>query len=191
MHSLYLLLPVFVNCAVWAMILYMRNSILLLLLVVPVFAIAHTSDERYVDGFVVDLSTAPIAPWVGEKTGMSFSFIDAKTLTGTSSVQTATLAYESYIAPGAKHAEMSSESETFAVTDGGFVASHTFMKEGIYDMHLSFTDNSGNTHLAGFRKQVRVGEIPTAQGVGLPAYILSLVSIGGLLFFIGRLSAKR
>lgn len=169
----------------------MRHFAVLVLLFLPIFAFAHTSDERYVDGFVVDLSTAPIAPWVGEKTGMSFSFIDAKTLTGTSSVQTATLLYESFMAPGAKHAEMSTESETFVVTDGGFVASHTFMKEGIYDMHLSFIDNSGNTHLAGFRKQVRVGEIPTAQGVGLPTYILSLVSIGGLLFFIGRLSSKR
>lgn len=163
----------------------------IILLLLPLYTFAHTSDERYIDGYVVDLSTAPIAPWVGEKTGMSFSFIDAQTGTGTSSVRSATLLYESYMAPGAKHAEMSTESETFTVADGGFVASHTFMKEGIYDMHLSFTDESGREHVAGFRKQVRMGTALVTQGVGLPAYLLSLASIGGLLFFVGRLSAKR
>lgn len=161
-------------------------------LLVPLFAFAHTSDERYVDGYVVDLSTAPVAPWVGEKVGMDVTFRDPFSELATSTVVSATWEFDALMRASGKPAEIVYQSDTIPVVNGGFNMSHVFVEEGTYDLHLSFVDSSGKTHLTGFRKQVRNGSLPDGQKGMTPAMFLGAMLIVGLgMFMAGRLSVKK
>ena len=119
------------------------SVLLFLALLLPTVSIAHTSDERYVDGYVVDLSTAPVAPWVGEKTGMSFVFIDPQTMKATTTVVSASLVFDALMRANKKPPEVIYTSQQFSVVNGGFVTDYVFNEEGTYDMHINFTDASG------------------------------------------------
>lgn len=161
------------------------------LLVTPQFLLAHTSDERYVDGYVVDLSTAPIAPWAGEKVGMSFVFLDPFTLRATTTVAKATITIDATFRTNRKSQEVIYQSEVIPVKDSGIISSYTFTEEGTYDIHLTFTDTTGNTHVAGFRKQVRMGVPIQAPGVGATLFFMSIGIIAILAFLAGRLWSKK
>ncbi len=160
------------------------------LIFIPMYALAHTSDERYVDGYIVDLSTAPVAPWVNEKMGMSFVFRDPITGVSTTTVLRARMSIDALMRANNKLQEVVFESEDFPVLDGGFVTSHVFTEEGTYDIHLLFVDNSGKEHLAGFRKQVRSGGISSRGGIDAPVFFLTIIIIAGLGFASGRLYRK-
>lgn len=163
---------------------------LLFLMMIPVLTLAHTSDQRYADGYIVDLSTAPVAPWVGEKTGMSFTFRDPFTGVATSSVKTATISIDALMRANKKAPEIVFESQEFIIDRGGFVTDYIFTEEGTYDMHLTFIDTSGKTHTTGFRKQVRDGSVGDAPKVS-PFIFFGGIFIVGLLGFVsGRLSKK-
>ncbi len=166
---------------------------LTILLFLPVISIAHTSDERYVDGYVVDLSTAPIAPWVGEKTGMSFVFIDPITLRATSTVKNAVLTIDISMRANKKKPETIFKSETFPIDNGGLTTDYVFVEEGTYDMHLQFIDTEGKSRTAGFRKQVRNGNQQPEESVSSisVAIALSTLAIGVMAFIAGRLSSKK
>lgn len=164
---------------------------LILLLLAPLVVFGHTSDQRYTDGFIIDLSTAPVAPWVGEKTGMSFTFRDPHTGVATSSVQSASFTIHALTRINNKKQETVFTSKIFTIDKGGFVTDHMFTEEGTYDMHLTFIDASGNPHTAGFRKQVRDGN------VGAKTPITPVIFFGTLIFFsllgygVGRISRRK
>ena len=147
---------------------------------------AHTSDERYVDGYVVDLSTAPVAPWVGEKVGMSFVFLDPHTFRATTTVVSATLTIDATFRANRKPQEVV-YTAPLVVENSGIITSYVFTEEGTYDMHLAFTDTTGDTHVAGFRKQVRSGGAPTASGVTPLLFFVTTLFVGVLCFIAGRL----
>lgn len=164
--------------------------LLLSLLILPVIGAAHTSDERYVDGYVVDLSTAPVAPWVGEKVGMSFVFLDPHTFRATTTVVSATLSIDATFRANRKPQEVIYAAD-LPVENSGITTSYTFTEEGTYDMHLTFTDTQGKTHVAGFRKQVRDGNTGTsAPGVTAPLFFLTILVVGVLCFVAGKLWKK-
>lgn len=164
--------------------------LLLSLLILPVIGAAHTSDERYVDGYVVDLSTAPVAPWVGEKVGMSFVFLDPHTFRATTTVVSATLSIDATFRANRKPQEVIYTAD-LPVENSGITTSYTFTEEGTYDMHLTFTDTQGKTHVAGFRKQVRDGNTGTsAPGVTAPLFFLTILVVGVLCFVAGKLWKK-
>lgn len=172
---------------------YFMKYFLAMLLLLPLFSFAHSSDERYVDGYVVDLSTAPIAPWVGEKTGMSFVFIDPITLRATSSVKSAVLTIDVSMRTNKKKPETIFTSEVFTIENGGFTTDYIFSEEGAYDIHLQFIDDAGKSRVAGFRKQVRDGEpkqvssMPSANAT----FLFSIFMISILAFIAGRFSNKK
>lgn len=163
--------------------------LLFFLAVVPTLY-AHTSDERYVDGYVVDLSTAPIAPWVGEKMGMSFVFLDPFTLRATTTVTNATLEIDATFRANGKPQEVIYVSPILPVKDSGITTSYVFNEEGTYDFHLTFTDTNGKTHVAGYRKQVRSGAPPSTPEMGAGLFFATLVLIAILSFAAGRLWKK-
>lgn len=166
--------------------------LLLVSLTFPNLTLAHTSDERYVDGYVVDLSTAPIAPWVGEKMGMSFSFLDPFTFRATTTVVgSATLEIDAVFRANGKRQATVYTSPLLEVVDSGIMTSYIFTEEGTYDLHLTFTDSSGKTHAAGFRKQVRLGEPLPPRGATPFVFFSTLILIGVLTFIAGRLSRKK
>jgi hypothetical protein len=133
-------------------------TVLLVIALMPFCAIAHTSDQRYESGMIIDLSTAPVAPWVGEKVGMSFVFRDASTGVASTSVVSASFVIDALMREHNKTQETIFESPEFAVTQGGFVTDYVFQEVGTYDMHVQYTDSDGITHETGFRKQVRRGD---------------------------------
>lgn len=156
------------------------------LVIVPFCAAAHTSDQRYVDGYIVDLSTAPVAPWVGEKVGLSFVFRDPATGLATTSVGTASISIDALMRANKKPPEVIYESGVFPVANSGFVSDYVFLEEGTYDMHLSFIDTSGITHVTGFRKQVRASD--ASSGAAWFSLLLVTVLITSILSFVaGRL----
>lgn len=155
----------------------------------PSLLLAHTSDERYVDGYVVDLSTAPVAPWVGEKVGMSFVFLDPHTFRATTTVVSATLTIDATFRANRKPQE-TIYSAPLIVTNSGIITDYTFAEEGTYDMHLSFVDESGETHVAGFRKQVRDGAAPARGGMTPALFFATTLMIGAVGFTAGRLWKK-
>lgn len=161
------------------------------LLILPTATLAHTSDERYVDGYVVDLSTAPIAPWVGEKMGMSFVFLDPATLRATTTVTNATLEIDALFRANGKPQEVIYTSSAFTVKDSGIATSYVFNEEGTYDFHLTFTDTGGKTHVAGYRKQVRSGAPLSAPGASPEIFFTTLILIAILSFIAGRLWNKK
>lgn len=162
----------------------------LCLMALPAIAAAHTSDERYVDGYVVDLSTAPVAPWVGEKMGMSFVFLDPHTFRATTTVVSATLTIDATFRANRKPQETIYTSP-LVVENSGITTSYTFTEEGTYDMHLSFVDTQGKTHEAGFRKQVRNSSTEGAQRTITPLlFFTTALIVGALGFVIGRLWKK-
>jgi hypothetical protein len=152
-------------------------------------AMAHTSDERYVDGYVVDLSTAPVAPWVGEKMGMSFVFLDPHTFRATTTVVSATLSIDATFRTNRKPQETIYASP-LVVENSGITTSYTFAEEGTYDMHLSFVDTQGKTHEAGFRKQVRSGSTEGTPTVTPALFFLTIFIVGAFCFVAGRLWKK-
>jgi hypothetical protein len=166
-------------------------SLILLFALSPFVAIAHTSDERYVDGFIVDLSTAPVAPWVGEKVGMSFVFRDPTSGGSTTTVVSATFSIDALMRTGNKRQEVIFESGQFAVENGGFATSYAFSEEGTYDIHLTFVDKEGNEHLAGFRKQVRSGVPSAPRNIDALSFFLTISMVGILAFWAGRISTKK
>jgi hypothetical protein len=157
----------------------------------PVLAIAHTSDERYVDGYVVDLSTAPVAPWVNEKMGMSFVFLDPFTFRATTTVVQATIEIDATFRANGKPQEVIYAGPLLQVNDSGITTSHIFNEEGTYDIHLTFTDTSGKTHVAGYRKQVRDGAALTPHGAGPEVFFGTMFAIAVLAFIAGRLWNKK
>ncbi len=159
-------------------------------LFLPNILIAHTSDERYVDGYVVDLSTAPIAPWVGEKMGMSFVFIDPNTLHATTTVTSATLEIDALFRANGKPQEVIYTSPMFPVKDSGITTSYIFNEEGTYDIHLTFTDTKGVAHVAGYRKQVRSSMPLSAPGATPLVFFTTMMLIAILSFIAGRLWKK-
>ena len=160
--------------------------VFLALITTPATLWAHTSDERYVDGYVVDLSTAPIAPWVGEKMGMSFVFLDPFTFRATTTVTHATLEIDALFRANGKPQEVIYTSPVFEVKDSGIATSYVFKEEGTYDFHLTFTDTNGKTHVAGYRKQVRSDTAGT-PGATPTVFFSTLLVIGLLGFAAGRL----
>jgi len=176
------------------MIVSMKYLIFIMLFS-PVFVFAHTSDERYVDGYIVDLSTAPIAPWVGEKMGMSFVFRDALTGRATTSVVSAQMEIDALLRANGKAPEVIfSNTVPYVVHEGGFTIDYAFQEEGTFDMHLTFLDSSGREHLAGFRKQVRTGELAStsAHGLGISPLVFfgTILAVSTLGFVAGRLWVK-
>lgn len=159
-------------------------------LVLPLLSFAHTSDERYVDGYVVDLSTAPIAPWVGEKMGMSFAFLDPKNFHATETVAQATLEIDALFRTNRKPQEVIYRSPIFTVKDGSFATSYIFAEEGTYDLHLTFTDTSGKTHIAGYRKQIRHGA-PEAKAGATPQVFFSTIILLTMLSFVAGVLWKK
>ncbi len=157
---------------------------------IPVPVFAHTSDQRYADGYIIDLSTAPVAPWVGEKTGMSFVFRDPFTGVATSSVKSASFSIDALMRKNKKSPEIVFESHTFTIDRGGFVTNYTFTEEGTYDMHLTFVDTSGISHVAGFRKQIRDGGMKTQAPISPEVFFGAVFLISILGFTAGRLSKK-
>lgn len=163
---------------------------LCILLTPPTLLLAHTSDERYVDGYVVDLSTAPIAPWVGEKMGMSFVFLDPLTFRATTTVTSATMVIDATFRANRKPQEVIYTSPELLVKDSGIITSYTFEEEGTYDIHLTFTDSSGNIHTAGYRKQVRNETTQPSPGIGPMLFFATITLIAILSFTAGRLWKK-
>ncbi len=161
----------------------------LFIIALPSLAIAHTSDERYVDGYVVDLSTAPVAPWVGEKVGMSFVFLDPYTFRATTTVVSATLSIDATFLANGKRQEAIYTS-ALPIENSGITTSYTFAEEGTYDMHLSFVDTQGKTHVAGFRKQVRTGAEGAPHPITPALFFLIILAVGAFGFVIGRLWKK-
>lgn len=161
------------------------------LLTLPTLLYAHTSDERYVDGYVVDLSTAPIAPWVGEKMGMSFVFLDPFTFRATTTVTSATIEIDATFRASEKPQEVIYVGPLLQVNDSGITTSHVFNEEGTYDLHLTFTDTNGKTHVAGFRKQVRSGAPMPSRGAGPGEFFGTIFIIAMLAFIAGRLWNKK
>jgi hypothetical protein len=157
----------------------------------PELIYAHTSDERYVDGYVVDLSTAPIAPWVGEKMGMSFVFLDPFTFRATTTVVDATIAIDATFRANGKRQEVVYTTPLIPVNDSGITTSHVFNEEGTYDIHLTFTDASGKTHVAGFRKQVRSDTPMPSRGAEPGVFFGTIFIIAALAFIAGRLWGKK
>ena len=167
-----------------------KYFLVLFLITAPLVVFGHTSDERYVDGYVVDMGTAPIAPWVNEKMGMSFTFRDPFTSLATTTVRSAHYEIIALMRTGGKPPESLYQSPMFMVTDGGFATDHAFLEEGTYDMHVTFVDDKGNEHLAGFRKQVRTG------GNGVPGmtpqlFFGTLLVVAAIMFTAGRISHKQ
>lgn len=162
----------------------------LAVLTLPILSFAHTSDERYVDGYVVDLSTAPVAPWVGEKMGMSFVFLDPFTFRATTTVVDATIVIDATFRANGKRQEVIYTSLLLPVKDSGIITSYTFNEEGTYDIHLTFTDVSGKVHTAGYRKQVRSGAPLSAPGATAPVFFTTITLIAILSFIAGRLWKK-
>ena len=163
---------------------------LLILSITPFVALAHTSDERYVDGYVIDLSTAPVAPWVGEKVGMSFAFLDPFSGRATTTVVNATLTFDALMRSNKKPPEVVYTSPTFEIKDGAFVTDYVFTEEGTYDLHIAFVDTNGVEHTTGFRKQVRSGAtVPAPIGPALFFGALLLVALLG--FLSGRLYGRK
>lgn len=168
----------------------MRYLFAILVLLCPfAIAAAHTSDERYADGYVVDLSTAPVAPWVGETIGMDVTFRDPKTQLATTSVVEASWEFVALMRANGKPQEVVFTKDAIPVANGGFNMSHTFSEEGTYDLHLTFKDKEGNTHVVGFRKQIRNGV--QAQGMTPTLFVVTLMIVGIGMFLAGRLSTKR
>lgn len=166
-------------------LLFMRYSFFLLaLFVAPLLASAHTSDQRYQDGYIVDLSTAPVSPWVGEKMGMSFVFRDPTSGVSTSSVVSAEWSIDALTRENNKIQETIFVSPKLEVVNGGFVTDFTFTEVGTYDLHLLFMDTEGQTHSTGFRKQVRNGEVGTAVPPKTKYAYLSIALIMGILGFV-------
>lgn len=164
--------------------------VLLTLLFLPSFVFAHTSDERYVDGYIVDMSTAPVAPWVGEKTGMSFVFRDPISGSATSTVKSAVMSIDALIRANKKPSEVVFTSMPFTVVNGGFATDYFFAEEGTYDLHLSFVDEKGVTHLAGFRKQVREGSAAPNSSLSPLTFLATIFITSMLAFFAGRFSTR-
>ncbi len=160
-------------------------------LFLPFLAGAHTSDQRYVDGYIVDLSTAPVAPWPNEKVGMSFVFRDPATGLATTTVATARISIDVLMRPNNKLQEIVFDSSQFLVENGGFVTSYVFSEEGTYDLHLSFVDTAGKEHLTGFRKQVRGGNPPSAQEIEPIIFFVTVITTSILGFFAGRFSVTK
>lgn len=169
---------------------WFSTLIVILFVGAPMTLAAHTSDERYVDGYVVDLSTAPVAPWVGEKVGMSFVFLDPFTFRATTTVTDATLSIDATFRTKKKLQEVIYTSPVWNVVNSGIITDYTFTEEGTYDLHLTFTDTSGKTHVAGFRKQVRDGALPKTPGVTPILFFSTIAAIGALTFVAGRLWNK-
>jgi hypothetical protein len=159
-------------------------------LLIPIGVFAHTSDERYVDGFIVDLSTAPVSPWVGEKVGMSFVFRDPISLRATTSVREVTIEIDALMRPRTKVQEVIFQSQQFIVERGGFVMSYVFTEEGTYDLHATFIDAEGKKHIAGFRKQVRDGG-GASRGIDARLFFCTLVVVSIFGFMGGRLSRAK
>lgn len=156
----------------------------------PITVFSHTSDQRYADGYIIDLSTAPVAPWVGEKTGMSFTFRDPYTGIATSSVKSASLSIDVLMRPNKKRSETVFQSKQFDIDRGGFVTDYVFTEEGTYDMHLTFIDTLGISHVAGFRKQVRDGGTKEGSPISLFIFFGVVLSTFILGFGAGKLSKK-
>jgi hypothetical protein len=152
-----------------------------ILVFIPQFTFAHTSDERYVDGIVVDLSTAPIAPLVGEQTGFLFSFLDPETFSVISEIQSAKIDIIAQVREKNLPQAIIWSSERMPVQRGTLTFSHVFDEQAIYDVHLTFWDSSGVEHTTGFRRQVR--DIPKSFA-GDPA-LLALIASAGLLIGAG------
>lgn len=165
--------------------------ILLTLMVLPLPSFAHISDERYVDGYVVDLSTAPVAPWIDEKMGMSFVFLDPFTFRATTTVVDATIVIDATFRANGKRQEVIYTSPLLPVINSGIITSHVFNEEGTYDIHLTFTDTSGKTHVAGYRKQVRSGAPIPARGAEPKVFFGTIFIIAALSFAAGRLWYKK
>lgn len=174
------------------MIHFMRYLLFILLLwFFPYMVAAHTSDQRYQDGYIVDLSTAPVAPWVGEKVGMSFVFRDPMSGLATTSVVSASYSIDALMREKSKVQETVFQSATFPVTTGGFVADHVFTEVGTYDLHLAFIDAEGKEHTTGFRKQVRSGGGGEAIAAKAQYAILGIALIMAILgFVLGKFSRK-
>lgn len=169
----------------------MRHLFVALCLVFPVLTVAHTSDERYVDGYIVDLGTAPVAPWVGEKMGMNFTFRDPLSGRATTSVLSARMEFDALMRVNKKPPETTFRSDVYRVTDGGFATDYTFLEEGTYDIHLTFTDTNGGEHLAGFRKQIRSGDALSGPGVGPLEFFGAIGAVALLAFLAGRYSSRQ
>ena len=164
------------------------KHLLFFAMLIPVVVLAHTSDQRYKDGYIIDLSTAPVAPWVGEKTGMSFTFRDPFTGIATTSVKSASITIDALMRVNNKKQEVIFESQKFMIDRGGFVTDYIFTEEGTYDMHLTFTDMNGITHATGFRKQIRDGS--ATAPISPIAFFAGVLTIGIFGFSAGRLSKK-
>jgi|GEM_PF-2686871 len=163
--------------------------LLLVLCVPPLFASGHTSDQRYHDGYIVDLSSAPVAPWVGEKVGLSFVFRDPISGLATSSIVSAEWSVDALMRENNKTQETIFVSSVFEVRDGGFVTDYVFTEEGTYDMHLIFTDVDGKERTTGFRKQVRNGAVENTIPAKTHVAFLSITLIFSILgFVLGRFS---
>ncbi len=143
------------------------------MLALPASLLAHTSDERYVDGIVVDLSTAPVAPLVGEQTGFLWSFLDPETFTVLPSIATATITVVATTRESGAPQEVIYESTILPVTRGTLNWSYVFVEPGTYDVHIAFADTAGKERLTGFRRQVRA--------LGFSADWLMLAGLGGFL----------
>lgn len=157
---LYPVLRIFRNLARILALYYdvMMKYFVLCALLYPMVLVAHTSDQRYQDGVIIDLSTAPVAPWVGEKVGMSFVFRDAMTGLASTTIVSASVYIDALMREGNKIQEVVYESPVMQVEQGGFVMEHVFQEVGTYDMHVQFEDRDGVVRETGFRKQVRQGE---------------------------------
>ena len=164
---------------------------LFIFLLFPLLAFAHTSDERYTDGYIVDLSTAPVAPWVGEKTGMVFVFRDPVNGLATTTVKSASFTIDVLMRKSLKPPETIFHSQKFNVKNSEFTTDHIFTEVGTYDLHLYFVDEKGVTHQVGYRKQIRDGGSGNNTLIGPKVFFITLFVIGVLGFFAGRLSYKQ
>ena len=120
-------------------------------------AFAHTSDERYVNGMIVDLSTAPIAPWVDEKVGLLFSFLDPKNFQVIDTVTEATITVIATFRDNGKPQAVVHQSEVLPVERGTLNYTYVFTEAGTYDIHINFKTTDGQFYETGYRRQIREG----------------------------------
>jgi hypothetical protein len=158
------------------------------------FAVAHTSDERYVDGIIVDLSTAPIAPWVGEKVGFLFSFLDTKNFQVIDTVKSAQISIVATFRANGKPQEEIYLGTSTPVVRGTLNFDHVFTEVGTYDVHISFVTTDGKEHVTGYRRQIRDGttsESGSGHGWGYDAFIGLVGATFGTLVTRYALQHKR
>ena len=136
---------------------------------------ANGADERYADGVLVGLSMAPIAPFVGEKVGMLFSFRDAQTGKYLTNIVNADVTIETFIIEGQKGGELLLEKKSIDVSTGSFNLDYEFTKEGLYEIHVAFKTPNGKERNVGYLKQIRVDSRPQPSRISPATLLVSII----------------